>query len=176
MSINKHVTNNQPSVHPSTRTCSQRKSGKKTILAGDTSYLRKKHDMRNNRQDRNLPCHPPRCGSERTSNKKKKCGPPNRPTDRYPISSFSFYASIIHHSFIIPPNDDNDWPPDSVPSKGTTRSVRSSVTRKRTGRKWTRFSALVCRLHTADCTKMVLFSVWWAGRKAVSGSGSSGSK
>lgn len=42
----------------------------------------------------------------------------------------------------------NDWPPDSVPSKGTTHSVRGSVTTRRTGRKWTRFfSALVCRLH-----------------------------
>lgn len=38
----------QPSVRSSTRTCSQRKTVK-TILAGDTSYLRKKHDMRNNR-------------------------------------------------------------------------------------------------------------------------------
>lgn len=38
---------------------------------------------------------------------------------------------IIHHSFIIPPNDNNDWPPDSVLSKSTTRSVRSSVNKKK---------------------------------------------
>lgn len=106
---------NNPSVHPSTRTCSQHKTVK-TILAGDTSYLRKKHDMRNNRQDRNLPCYPPRLRFRESIENIKMwtIRPPNRP-----VSNLLFFfpvpqSFIIHHSFIIPPNDNNDWPPDSV--------------------------------------------------------------
>lgn len=58
--------------------------------------------------------------------------PTDRPTGIQSLL-FSFYASSIHHSFIIPPpsNDNNDWPPDSVPSKGTTHSVRGSVNKKK---------------------------------------------
>lgn len=63
----------------------------------------------------------------------------------------------------------NDWPPDSVLSKGTTHSVRGSVNKKKKdGKKVdTLFFGIGVPIHTADCTKMVLFSVWWAGRKAV---------
>lgn len=137
-------------------------------------------------QDRNLPCHlptplaVPRIHRE-YENVDQTTRPTDRPTDRYPISSLFFLclnhsSFIIHSSYLHPLTMNNDWPPDSVPSKGITRSVRSSVTRRRTGRKWTRFSALVCRYTTADCTKMVLFSVWWAGRKASSSGSGSGSR
>lgn len=76
-----------------------------------------------------------------------------RPTDRPVSNLFSFLSMprsssfIIHSSYLLTIMN-NDWPPDSVPSKGITHSVRGSVTTRRTGRKWTRFfSALVCRLH-----------------------------
>lgn len=183
----RHVTNQQqtvrPSIHPSTRTCSQRKNGKKkTILAGDTSYRRKKHDIRNNRTGPQSALLPTplrfRESIENIKQEKNVDHPTDRPTG---IQSSLFFLCLNHSSFIIHSSYlltimNDDWPPDSVPPKGTTRSVRSSVTRKRTGRKWTRFfSALVCRYTRRIAPKMVLFSVWWAGRKAVASSSGSGS-
>lgn len=85
---------------------------------------------------------------------------------------------IIHSSYLLTMIMNDDWPPDSVPSKGPTRSVRGSVTRRRrrkTGRrKWTLFfSALVCRLHNGglyqDASVLRL-----VGGKEVVASGSGG--
>lgn len=60
-----HITNKQPSIRPSTRTCSQRKNGKKKLyLLEIPPILEKNMTYETTGQDRNLPCHPPRCGSE----------------------------------------------------------------------------------------------------------------
>lgn len=134
------LTCNQPtnrsSVRPSTRTCSQRKNGKKKEL-----YLLEippilEKTMTYETTDRTAICpatHPAAVPREHRT-RKKKCGPPDRPTDRYPIFSVFFLclnhsSFIIHSSYLLMMN--NDWPPDSVLSKGTTRSVRGSVNKKK---------------------------------------------
>lgn len=147
----------RPFVRPSTRTCSQRKKRQKKnklylleevppILGKAPS--RKRHAKQN--RSRNLPPTAlPRIHREYPN----VDHPTDRPTDRYPISSLFFpcliHSSIIHPSSLYLPTIIKDnWPPDSVASKGPTHSVRGSVTtRRKERREESGLSALVCRLH-----------------------------
>lgn len=124
-------------------------------------------------QDRNLPCHLPTPLRFRESIENIKMWT-TRLTDRPTgIQSLLFFLCLNHSSSYLHPltiimiGRPTPSHPRAQPARFAVRLTR----RRRTGRKWTLFfSALVCRLHTADCTKMVLFSVWWAGRKAVASS------
>lgn len=57
----------------------------------------------------------------------------DHPTERPTGIQSLLFLSMPQSFIIIPPpsNDNTDWPPDSVPSKGTTRSVRGSVNKKK---------------------------------------------
>lgn len=133
------TTNNRSSIHPSirpsTRTCSQRKTVKELYSLEIPPILEK--NMTYETTDRTAICpatHPAAVPREHRTRKKNVDHPTDRPTDRYPIFSVFFLclkhsSFIIHSSYLLTMN--NDWPPDSVPSKGTTHSVRGSVNKKK---------------------------------------------
>lgn len=128
--------------------------------------------MRNKQEPQSAP----HCASENPS-RISKCGP----TDRYP-NLFSFLSmpqsSIVHPSYLHPLTMNNNWPPDSLPSKGPTHSVRGSVTtrrKRRTGRKWT-LGISVPITQRRIVLRWFCSPFWWVGRKVVASSSGSGGK